>query len=133
MAQKDNEYRLSRDLHRAKRGEDTTIKKKKFIKKCPADGCEGYLSTAWKCGVCDVWVCPDCEEEIGFTKDLEHTCKPDILASAKLIKKETKPCPECNRPISKNGGCNQMWCTQCQCAFNWRTGHRINGVIHNPH
>ena len=133
LAQKDNEYRLSRDLHRAKRGEDTTIKKKKFIKKCPADGCEGYLSTAWKCGVCNLWVCTDCEEEFGFTKDLEHTCKPDILASAKMIKKETKPCPECNRPISKNGGCNQMWCTQCQCAFNWRTGRRINGVIHNPH
>ena len=26
-----------------------------------------------------------------------------------------------------------MWCTQCEVAFSWRTGHRINGVIHNPH
>jgi hypothetical protein len=28
--------------------------------------------------------------------------------------------------------CDQMWCTQCHTAFNWRTG-RIENVVHNPH
>ncbi len=28
----------------------------------------------------------------------------------------------------------QMWCTQCNVAFSWRTGAVVtNGVIHNPH
>ena len=29
--------------------------------------------------------------------------------------------------------CDQMWCTQCHIAFSWKSGMRINGVIHNPH
>jgi hypothetical protein len=28
--------------------------------------------------------------------------------------------------------CDQMWCTQCHTAFNWRTG-RIEENVHNPH
>ena len=35
-------------------------KGKQFIKKCPVGDCEGYLSTSWKCGVCNTKVCPEC-------------------------------------------------------------------------
>ena len=40
-----------------------------FIRKCPADGCEGFLSSAWKCGVCNIWACPHCFAAKGFDKN----------------------------------------------------------------
>lgn len=30
-----------------------------------------------------------------------------------------KCCPSCQAPIMKNGGCNNMRCTQCNASFNW--------------
>jgi len=33
-----------------------------FIRQCPMDGCRGFLSTAWKCGLCKVRVCSKCHE-----------------------------------------------------------------------
>ena len=107
--------------------------RKKFIKACPKADCEGFLSSSWKCGACSTWVCKDCEEIIGEDKNTEHVCDPNILASAKLLKKETKPCPSCASIIYKISGCDQMWCTQCKIAFSWSSGRRVRGVIHNPH
>ena len=77
----------------------------KFVRRCMADGCNGFLSSVWKCGLCSNWVCPDCFEVKGIHKDAEHTCKPDMLETAKLIKKDTKPCPECGEVIQKTSGC----------------------------
>ena len=48
-----------------------------------------------------------------------------------LIKKETVKCPNCATPIYKISGCDQMWCTSCNIAFNWRTGRKIKGIIHH--
>ena len=127
--------KLNNNIRRAKTGQVIEEKKEasKFIRKCPVDGCEGFLSSAWKCGVCNIWACPHCFEAKGYEKDAEHTCNPDDVASAELIKKETKPCPACGTRIFKISGCDQMWCTACHIAFSWRTGLRVNGVIHNPH
>ena len=125
-------YNGNNKIRRLKNGEQKA-EAAKFVKKCPADGCEGFLSSAWKCQVCKLWVCPHCEQEKGYEKDAEHTCDPNILASAQAIKKETKGCPKCAVPIFKISGCDQMWCTACQVAFSWRTGRIVNGVIHNPH
>jgi hypothetical protein len=103
-----------------------------FVRACPDENCRGFLSTQWKCGLCDKWTCPDCHVVKGLTRDATHTCNNDDLETAKLLDKDTKPCPKCATGIFKIEGCNQMWCTQCHTGFNWRTG-QIETRIHNPH
>lgn len=107
--------------------------RKQFVRACPANDCRGFLSSQWKCGVCDVWVCPECHEVKGKDKDAPHTCNPDVLASAKMLAKDTKPCPKCAAMIFRVSGCPQMWCSQCHTAFDWNTGRIETGNIHNPH
>lgn len=107
--------------------------KRTFVRACPVDGCRGFLSTAWKCGICDTWSCAECHEPKGKNKDDPHTCKPECLETAKMLKKDSKNCPKCASIIFKIDGCDQMFCTQCQTAFSWRTGLVETGHIHNPH
>lgn len=99
---------------------------------CPKENCRGFLSSQWKCSVCDMWTCPECHQLKGFTRDAHHTCNPDDVATAKLLNRDTKPCPSCRTPIHKLVGCDQMWCTQCHTGFSWRSG-AIQTRIHNPH
>lgn len=105
--------------------------RREFIRACPADGCRGFLSTVWKCGMCEVKVCAQCHEI--KNEDEEHTCKPENVETAKLLAKDTRGCPKCASMIFKIDGCDQMYCTQCQTAFSWRTGLVETGRIHNPH
>ena len=63
----------------------------------------------------------------------DHVCNPDDVATAELLAKDTKPCPQCGTGIFKIDGCDQMWCTECRTAFNWRTGQLETGYFHNPH
>ena len=103
-----------------------------FVRQCPAEGCRGFLSTQWKCGICEKWTCPECHELKGLTRDCDHKCDPNLVETAKLLNKDSKPCPKCQSLIFKISGCDQMWCTQCHTAFSWRTG-AIESNIHNPH
>jgi len=105
----------------------------KYQRACPNNDCNGFLSSKWKCGVCNIWVCKNCFEIKGDTKDAEHSCDPNTLLTAQALKKETKPCPNCHCSIYKISGCDQMWCTQCHIAFSWRTGKKVRGHVHNPH
>ena len=105
---------------------------KRFVRACPATNCHGFLSTHFKCGLCEVWVCPDCHVVKGKEKDAEHTCDPDTVATVKMIASDTRQCPKCSEGIFKIDGCDQMWCTQCKTAFSWTTG-KIETKIHNPH
>ena len=104
-----------------------------FIRRCPANNCRGFLSSAWKCGVCELFSCPDCQEVKGVARDSAHTCDPGALETAKLIAKDTKACPKCGEMITKIDGCDQMWCVSCHTAFSWRTGQVATGIVHNPH
>lgn len=99
---------------------------------CANEECRGFLSSQWKCGVCDMWTCPDCHQLKGLSRDAHHVCNPDDIATANLLNKDTKPCPSCRTPIHKLMGCDQMWCTQCHTGFSWKTG-AIQNRVHNPH
>jgi len=103
-----------------------------FVRQCPAHGCRGFLSTQWKCGICEQWTCPECHELKGLVRDCQHKCDPNSVKTAKLLAKDSKPCPKCQSMIFKIEGCDQMWCTQCHTAFSWKTG-ALEKNIHNPH
>lgn len=110
---------------------ETPKERKEFIKKCPAEGCAGFLSTQWKCGLCDTKVCSKCLEIKGTG---DHECKEEDVKSAEFIKKNSKACPKCGVFIHKTSGCSQMWCTECKTAFDWNTLKVItSGLFHNPH
>ena len=107
--------------------------KRKFVRACPYENCKGFLSTAWKCGMCENWTCPECHEGKGQDKTAPHTCNPDSIATAKLLAADSRNCPKCASMIFKIDGCDQMYCTQCHTAFSWRTGLIETGRVHNPH
>lgn len=134
IANKETEYTRQR---RALLGEtnDAAVQRQErsaFIRACPVQDCRGFLSSQWKCGVCENWTCPECNVIKGKEKNVEHTCNADDVATAKLIANDTRSCPTCGMGIYKIDGCDQMWCTQCHTAFSFRTG-RIENNIHNPH
>lgn len=122
---------LQSELYRLINRQETT-QRREFIRTCPYDNCKGYLSTQWKCNLCNNWTCSDCHEVKGPNRDAEHTCLPENIESAKIIMSETRPCPKCGIRIFKISGCDQMFCTMCNTAFSWRTG-ALETNIHNPH
>jgi len=113
----------------------TSIKKKKFIMPCSVTNCRGFLSSAYKCEICEIYTCPDCLVPIGDSRNNNlHECEKEQLENAKFIKETCKACPGmCGEFIYKIDGCDQMWCTTCHTTFSWKTGEIENGVIHNPH
>lgn len=95
-------------------GRDTVkAERREFVRKCPANDCKGFLSTQWICGLCKVKVCNKCHEikregssSEGGT-DNEHVCNPENVASAELLMKECRQCPNksCGAMIFKIEGC----------------------------
>jgi len=82
-----------------------TTERVSFVRACPDEECRGFLSSQWKCGICEKWTCSDCHVIKGYTRDAEHTCDADELATARLIAADTKPCPKCATGIFKIDGC----------------------------
>lgn len=85
-----------------------------------------------ECKVCKTFQCMECMTALQ-TKTTEHICDEDLVKTIKMIAKSSKPCPNCKQPIMKLHGCNQMFCTECNTAFDWETNQIITGRIHNPH
>jgi hypothetical protein len=126
---------LDKELKELKNGDRDAVERKKFIRKCPNGDCHGFLSSALKCELCECWVCSECREIKGFSKEEKemHECNKDILESVKLLEKDSKQCPKCTALIFKIEGCDQMYCVECHTAFSWKTLKIESGVIHNPH
>lgn len=103
-----------------------------FMHRCSHLGCKGWLSTQYKCSVCERYTCPDCNgpKWEGRTR---HVCDPEAVSSFSLIKKDSRKCPTCGIYIYKIDGCDQMFCTSCLKPFSWRTGRVLTTTIHNPH
>ena len=121
-------------LNRIHNVEGIVNTKRLFTIPCPKDNCKGFISEGeWNCGICNHYTCSKCYEYIGESKETEHTCKPENIETAKLIKKDSRSCPGCSTLIFRISGCNQMWCTQCHTAFDWISGKVEKGVVHNPH
>lgn len=104
--------------------------RRQFVRACPAQECRGFLTQQWRCQLCECKVCSQCHEI--KSDDGEHVCSPDNLATAQLLKKDSKPCPNCAAMIFKIDGCDQMWCLSCKTAFSWRTMRIETGYVHNP-
>jgi len=136
------QYYIRHGRMRGAVAETDTLKekeKRKFVAACPSADCRGFLSTAYKCGTCQVQFCADCREPKGAGSGSgsgsgpEHTCDPALVATMAAIAKECRPCPNCGMGISKVSGCDQMYCTSCDTAYSYETGKVVTGVIHNPH
>lgn len=103
-----------------------------FVHQCGSDTCDGFLSTAWKCRKCNGWTCSECGVFKGQNPEA-HVCKEEDKASMDTIKKDSRRCVGCGIYVHKISGCNQMYCTVCHTAWDFRTGKKVNGTIHNPH
>jgi len=125
------ELRTGRAPAQGEQEDEATRHQQRFVRACPAEECRGYLSTAWKCGLCQRFTCKDCHVIKNDSED--HVCKEEDKATAELLVQNTKPCPSCATGIFKVDGCNVMYCTNCHTAFHWRTGELITRDIHNPH
>jgi hypothetical protein len=126
------EYAISRAIDTGVLpGTNTVVKEsqQKFVRRCIKNECKGWLSTGWKCDLCDTKVCSDCYQ----VKVEHHECKKEDVETADYIRKNAKNCPKCGEMIEKKDGCDQMFCTSCHTAFSWKTLEIVKGAIHNPH
>ncbi len=96
---------VGEDEDEAGQEEKKEDEKRKFIRRCMKTGCQGFLSTAWKCGLCDYYSCSKCFTVRGPEHDSPHTCKKEDLETAELIRSDSKPCPGCGEFINKYTGC----------------------------
>jgi hypothetical protein len=133
IRQKNDEYtNLWYNRYRVNNNQRNQTKEHQFIKACPNEFCRGFLSTAYKCGTCEKFFCPDCNEVKNSRTDEDHVCDEEVKATITLIKSDSKPCPKCAVMIFRSSGCPQMWCVKCHTAFDWNTGQIDNGYVHNP-
>jgi len=125
---------LKNDIRYSRRHDTEKKEKKQFIMGCANGDCRGFLSTSWKCGICEEYICSKCHVVKNGRDDEEHVCNKDLVATADMLKKETKPCPKCRIPIFKVSGCDLMWCTLCHVTFSWNKNEIVSVKHnHNPH
>ncbi len=105
-----------------------TINTFNFKMHCIIKDCNGLINSNWQCSECATQICPHCYKVNGAN----HVCIGEDIRTVALLKK-AHPCPSCSLLITKINGCDQMYCTNCNTPFSWRTGHILYGQVHNPH
>lgn len=124
---------LEATLLRAETEPQTVARSRRvFSCPCPVESCRGFMDDTMQCGVCEATACTKCGTLLLET-DAEHVCDLNVAKNFDMIKKQTRPCPNCAVPTFKISGCNQMWCTSCHTAWDWHSGTIVRSVIHNPH
>ena len=109
--------------------------KREFIQRCARPACDGFLSSAWKCRSCHGLTCRDCGVFRGVGDEaLDHVCVEADKASMELIRRDSRRCVACGTWTFKVHGCNKMYCVApgCNTSWDWKTGRKVTGVIHNP-
>jgi hypothetical protein len=138
--EKNNSYNTINDLkykiHKWRKNyemdDEISLKEFFIVCQCPKDDCNGCITNErFECNICLQLICSRCN--IMIKQEDKHICKTNDIKTNQTLKKITKPCPKCAVPIQKIDGCNQMWCTQCNTAFDWTSGKIIKGQVHNPH
>jgi hypothetical protein len=132
IAIREHENNIYRVRHNLARTNEDGNQRKQFVRKCPKESCKGFLSTQWKCGLCESHICKDCNEILDGPKE-QHVCDENAKATVAMLAKDTKPCPTCGTMIFRISGCSQMWCPDCHTTFCWNTGRIETGMVHNPH
>ena len=74
-----------------------------------------------RCLLCDQRYCKHCYEKY----NAHHSCDPEVLETIKVLDETTICCPKCLTRIQKISGCDHMFCTNCHCNFDWKTGQII--------
>jgi len=98
------------------------------IIQCQNKECDNFLNNKYYCDLCKFYTCNKCKE---IYKN-KHICDDDIIKTMKLIKNTTSICPVCKIRVNKVSGCNDMFCTNCNNFFCYRTGKLLSGKRHNP-
>jgi hypothetical protein len=105
----------------------------RILRKYKCAGCVKGVFTDinTKCGRCDTVNCVSCRKPVVDV----HVCSEEDIKSVEAIAKMCRECPKCLTPVIKvPGGCDQMFCTECNTPFNFKTGKVIQaGGFHNHH
>ncbi|EME25846.1 NTPase/helicase [Galdieria sulphuraria] len=82
---------------------------------CP---CSSVVGKSGACTGCRKLYCILCQDEWNPS----HVCKKESLESVKILKSTCTPCPGCGVWISKDEGCERIWCRFCGVVFYFNTG-----------
>jgi len=101
---------------------------------CPRCSYGGFSTTEChdiECTNCKYFFCSVCMQQAhpGMTcQEKSALTVGEKVGTAHWMAMNTKLCPACHVPITKNGGCSHMRCTRCKYEFCWFCLGKYQGV-----
>jgi len=117
------------------------------LKHCPSRDCPyAFINDE---GIRQLMKCPECRqqycslclinhnvrvscEQAKIERELAENPDKGQKANEKWINENTKPCPNCNVRVEKNGGCLWMLCAKCRHQFCWRCLKPHDHTMNHP-